>query len=113
MATTRKPSLPLHAYGETYNVHTDISHYTNNGNLAICLNDINEGPFATLTVNIDPLGSPSLAAVDTNNCSWAEAFIKEHSLGKFTGMSLRSGFCTYPVYDFDLDKLKDYGYELE
>jgi hypothetical protein len=107
-----KPAYTLKAYGETYNLHTNISHYSDNGNLAICIDAENEGPFATLTVNIDPLPAP-LAAVDTNNCSWAEEFIEKYELGTFTGMTLRSGFCTYPVYKFDLDKLLVTGENLD
>ena len=90
----------------TYEVNISRSTYRNNGNLAIILDSPTEGPFATLTVNLDgPKLSKNYAFVDTNNCPWAEAFIKEHGLGKPTGTVGYSGYCQYPLYEFDLSKL--------
>ena len=54
----------------------------------------------------DSLASESKAFVDTNNCPWAEEFIQENGLGEFTGIYGNSGFCTYPLYEFNLGKLK-------
>ena len=90
----------------TYDVNVHKTSYSNNGALAITLYSPTEGPFATLTVNLDgPKPPKGHAFVDTNNCPWAEAFIKEHGLGKPTGMVGYSGFCQYPLYEFDLSKL--------
>lgn len=77
-----------------------------NGNLAVVLNtaDTNE-PYGSLTVNISPLPSEDLAAIDTNNIPEAENFIISNKLGEFTGRMLQSGFCMYPVYKFYLNKL--------
>lgn len=72
-----------------------------------------EGPYATLTVCLD-LGPKTKAAkkehenlgfVDTNNCPWAPAFIKKYGFGRPTIMSKSSGYCTYPLYRFDLEKI--------
>ena len=78
--------------------------YTSNGTLAIRVMS-NEGPYAVLTVNVDTEGATdNRAYVDVNNCPWAERFIKDNGLGEPTGWSCLSGFCVYPLYQFDLEK---------
>lgn len=89
----------------TYDVNTRRTSYCNNGGLAIVLDSPTEGPFATLTVNLESKLPANYAFVDTNNCPWAEQFIREHKLGKPTGMVGYSGYCTYPLYEFDMSKL--------
>ena len=42
-----------------------------------------------------------MAAIDTNNCPWAEKFLTDNKLAADTGRKVRSGFCTYPIYKFD------------
>ena len=69
-----------------------------------------DGPFATLTVNLPGLRGTSrnVSCVDTNNCPWAPALIKRLKIGKPTGHYLDSGFCSYPVYEFDVEKIAEY-----
>lgn len=90
-----------------YEVWFEISSYIENNNLAILMN-CNEGPFATLTVNLSTKCTPNCAFVDTNNCPWAEEFIESNKLGKPTGRIEASGWCLYPEYEFSLDKVKKY-----
>lgn len=93
-------------YG-TYDVRIKRSTYIKPKNLAIVL-DCDEGPFATLTVNIADTKLPKdCAYVDTNNCPWAEKFIGDYELGKYLGVWSTSGFCQYPLYWFDLDKISE------
>ena len=65
-----------------------------------------EGPFATLTTCLseDPT-EDNYAYIDTNNNPWAPAFIEENGLGEDTGLRSRSGFCTYPLFRFNVDQL--------
>lgn len=63
--------------------------------------------YAILTTNIDPLSSDE-AAVDTNNHPEAIEFITENELGTDTGKRIKSGFCEYPVYKFDLNKIPQF-----
>lgn len=100
-------TLTLSAWGETTHLNTIMDSYRNNGNLYIGLVDEEGFPYADLTVNIEALRD-NMAAVDTNNCPWAEKFIEDNGLGVKTGYNLGSGFCRYPVYEFDLDKVKEY-----
>ena len=36
-----------------------------------------------------------------------EKFITENELGEFTGFTQRSGYCEYPLYLFNVDKLRE------
>ena len=95
----------LFAWGENHKVEIRKSSYVTNGNLALSLLEINEGPYATLTVNLDETLPMNQAYVDTNNCAWAETFIHMNKLGVHTGKFKVSGFCTYPLYEFNLENL--------
>lgn len=87
-----------------YEVDVVIGKYNTWGNTAVEL--IEDGmPFATITVNLCDLPE-NLACIDTNNCPWAEDFIKEYDLGKNTGVVIPSGFCKYPVYELNLESDK-------
>ena len=92
----------------TYNVKVVRDNYVNNQSLAIMLLEKNGEPFADLTVNIDGIADGTMAYVDTNNNSWAEKFIEENGLGVKTGAMGFSGFCAYPLYKFDIDKIASY-----
>lgn len=97
----------VNSYGKKYNVDVAKSKYLFNGNLAILMSDVeSHEPFATLTVNLPTEMPENMAYVDTNNCPWAEEFIAKYELGKPTGQTANSGWCTYPLYVFDLEKLK-------
>ena len=92
-----------------YNVKVIRSTYRNNNRLAIRLMDRqDDAPVSVLTVNLvdEAIESDNLAFVDTNNNPNILEFIKENALGEFTGRYGRSGYCTYPLYRFDLDKLE-------
>lgn len=91
----------------TYDVSAKRAAYNNNGRLAIVLTE-EESPFATLTVNLPEYTdlAENEQYVDINNCPWAADFIKENKLGEPVGSIALSGFCTYPLYAFDLSKLE-------
>lgn len=92
-------------WGTTENITLEVTKYaTKPHNLAIqawC----DDGPYATLTVNLGKMLESDKAYVDTNNFPEAESFIKKYRLGKPTGNYAYSGFCSYPLYQFDLKKL--------
>ena len=100
-------------HGE-YEVTPIKTEYSYNGRLAIELVEKDGFPFATLTVNIVPSVLDEMddipndvAFVDINNCPWAEKFIRDNNLGRPTGVYGHSGFCVYPLYKFDLNKLQN------
>ena len=97
---------------QDYSVTFLITSYLN-GNLALMLQTEQDGvteDYATITVNFsDELLSPNQAYLDTNNMPEVEKFIEDNRLGKPTGRTKVSGFCTYPLYEFDLFRLMAHG----
>lgn len=91
-------------WGTTETITMTVRQYDRPQNLAIQL-WCEDGPYATMTVNLGKKLPADMAYVDTNNFPEAESFIKKHRLGKPTGKYGYSGFCTYPLYQFDLKKL--------
>ena len=98
--------LSLYAHGREWKLRLRKNTYVNNGNLYLGLENPEYGHFADLTVNIEDLPD-GLAAVDTNNCPWAEEFITSHRLGDNTFTALPSGFCVYPIYAFDMERINE------
>lgn len=88
---------------ETYEHCTYSKRQYGNKHIAIQLY-CEEGPLATLTTNIPGIEAypRNFSCVDTNNCPWGENLVDELGIGKPTGWYLRSGFCTYPVYEFNI-----------
>lgn len=102
-------TFPLSFYGNEYAVSIVVNSYANNGNLAVGLVSQDEDgynePFADVTVNIADL-PPYHAALDTNNMSGIGSFVEKEGLARPTGNYLNSGFCHFPVYEFDKDALQ-------
>lgn len=96
----------------TYDVKLNVDTYMYGGGIYVKLlcNDPDVGywvPFAHITTNVYEDFCPTsveeldMAAIDTNNCPWAEKFLTDNKLAVDTGRKVRSGFCTYPIYKFD------------
>jgi hypothetical protein len=103
---------------KTYRVETDFGVFDIalrktsyiNGTLAV-ISTINENgydePFATLTVNLPDslLLRNDQAYVDTNNNPWVEKFLQDNKIAVRTGEVAISGWCTYPLYKFNLEMI--------
>lgn len=102
-----KDKLVYHSeYGEDVAVRLQVQSYLNNGRIYIGLNcDGNDEPYADLTVNIDAPAPLYCGYLDTNNLSKSQDFVLENDLGEFTGFMGRSGYCKYPLYFFNVEKL--------
>lgn len=89
----------------TSNVDIITTTYVEYNNLCIALetSDTHEA-YAVLTVNLQRLPA-NQAAIDTNNHPEAPEFIESNNLGHATGRTIKSGFCEYPVYEFDMNRL--------
>ena len=82
--------------------------YIHDGSPAITAWSIMEGPIAIITVCLDDKRlEQNQSYVDTNNCPWAPEWIEENRLGKNTGKKARSGYCTYPLYEFDMKRINE------
>lgn len=97
----------LSVWGQEFSLRLFKTSYSYGENLAIVAHTTDGAPFATLTVNLmSPEQSKERAYVDTNNCPWIEEFIVQNNLGKpVPGYYQVSGYCIYPLYEFDLSKL--------
>jgi len=68
-------------------------------------------PYATLTVSFGEfIGMKNVAYIDTNNCLFASELLK-YGFAQDTGFTKDSGFCTYPLWGFEEDFLKEIGAE--
>ena len=96
-------------YGTYSNCMISVEHYIADDSLAIEIVNDTDGCIARITVCLNQKGiGEDCAFVDTNNCPWAEDFIEAYGLGTYTGESRISGFCTYPLYRFNMEELKKY-----
>lgn len=88
-------------------VSLEIGNYQNNNCLYIGLFDENMELWGDLTINLSGSVPDYCAYVDINNFPESEKFIEENELGSFTGINGKSGFCTYPLYQFNKEKLRE------
>ena len=96
-------------YGGEIKVSLEINTYLNNGCMYIGL--VEQGgypePYGDLTVNLMGKVPDYCGYVDLNNMPELEKFIADNELGEFTGLMKRSGFCEYPLYLFNVDRLRE------
>lgn len=78
-------------------------------NLAVqlfCKSEYGLEPFVTLTKNFgEYIGIKFCAYIDTNNCRFADQLLKQ-GIAIDTGLTKQSGFCTYPLWQFNEKFLK-------
>ena len=68
-----------------------------------------DGAFGVLTVNLGDQLIPGCGYVDVNNLGEdIMEWIERNELGMDTGIRERTVFVTYPLYEFDMDKIKEY-----
>lgn len=97
-------------WGSTVEVQLEINNYMNNNGLYLGLmgrEDDYFEPYGDISVNLGTKAPDYCAYVDLNNMPELEQFIEENDLGEFTGLTQRSGFCEYPLYMFNVDKLRE------
>ena len=68
-------------------------------------------PYANLTVNFHEfIGMKNCAYIDTNNCPFANEILKT-GIARDMGVTKQSGYCTYPLWEFDRRFLEQIGGE--
>ena len=84
--------------------------YADNGHIYLGIFSAKEGPIADMTINIRGIERlpKNFSCVDTNNCPWMLRLIEKLKIGHYEHVLLPSGFCEYPVFSFDIDKINDY-----
>ena len=93
---------------EDLEVLMEVSSYQNNGQIAILLYEKETGEYyCDLSVNVWDFDNKLYMVVDTNNFPYWEEFIKKYNLWTLVDY-VHSWFCEYPVYEMDLDELKEW-----
>lgn len=99
-------------FGNTYQVLPKLNTYANNGNLYVGLDfyESEDGfwePYSDVTVNIVKLSYLESAIDINNNGANVVNFLVKNGFGELTEKVLPSGFCAFPVFKFNAEKLKE------
>ena len=93
---------------ETYkDCYFILDRYMEDNSVYLAIWNDEDGPIADLTRCLG-LAEDGYGYLDMNNCPWAANLVKELEIAKDTGMTQRSGYCIYPLYEFDIDKVNEY-----
>lgn len=96
-------------FGTTENVTLTVNTYADSKSLYVGMTTAEDGfpePYGDVTVNLLSSVPPYCAFVDTNNMPELEDFLVENGIAEFTGIQQKSGYCTYPLYLFDAEKMR-------
>lgn len=96
-------------FGTTENVTLTVNTYVDNNSLYVGMTTMEDGfpePYGDVTVNLLTSVPPYCAFVDTNNMPELEGFLVKNGIAEFTGIEQRSGYCSYPLYLFDGEKMR-------
>ena len=89
------------------NVTVTLEYFRGNNRPCLYLWD-EEGPYGNLGVNLpDNELDEECMYVDVNNMPNAELFLEENGLGEPTGDFGFSGFCMYPVYKLNMERINE------
>ena len=99
------------SFGE-YRVVIELAQYANNRTTCVKLLEADDyAPFATISKNLDVMLEENEIYVDKNNCPWAEEFLQQYDLGENLNDDGFSGYCQYPKYRLNLNKITKMTYE--
>ena len=94
---------------EPIKMELQVSQYLNSGAIylgLICETDGFPEPYGDITVNLGTV--PDYCGfLDVNNMEGIKEFVEEHGLGRSLEIEKASGFCRYPLYEFDKEKLRE------
>ena len=104
-------TLTLNKWGSEYPITFAVAQYTN-GNLRVDMLSHEEGypmPWQNLTVNLCVKCEANRAFIDVNNngidiINW----LLDNKLGRVLAREKVSGFCVYPEFEFDMQRLMEY-----
>ncbi len=98
------------SFGTTENVTLTVNTYVDNNSLYVGMITEEDGfpePYGDVTVNLLAAVPPYCAFVDTNNMPELEDFLVKNGIAEFTGLMQQSGYCSYPLYLFDMEKMRE------
>ena len=106
--------MTYEGYSGTYQVVPKLGIYENGHNLYLCLDAFDQDFggydfFADITVNLDYGTMPYLhSAIDTNNNGQEVIeFLEKNGFGQSTGVRLPSGYISFPMFQFNEQKLRE------
>ena len=97
-------------FGTMENVTLTVNTYVDNNSLYVGMTTVEDGfpePYGDITVNMLSSVPPYCAFVDTNNMPELEDFLVKNGIAEFTGIEQRSGYCSYPLYLFNGEKMRE------
>lgn len=95
-------------FGTAENVTLTVNTYVDNSSLYVGMTTAGDGfpePYGDVTVNLLSSVPPYCAFVDTNNMPELEDFLVKNGIAEFTGLMQKSGYCSYPLYQFNAEKM--------
>lgn len=89
--------------------HLVKGRYKHGNTLALEVHSRMYGPMAKITINIkSTMADETSAFLNTNACPEVEDLVESLGIGQFSGVIGRSGYCLYPLYEFDMAKIDEY-----
>ena len=86
-----------------------VNTYVDNNSLYVGMTTVADRfpePYGDVTVNLLSSVPPYCAFVDTNNMPELEDFLVKNGIAEFTGLMQKSGYCSYPLYQFNAEKMR-------
>lgn len=82
--------------------------YSDNEHFGLMLLE-NGSLYATVTVNLpeSTFFERNIQFVDENNMPGIGKWLEDNGIATNTGYAAQSGFCTYPLYEFNIDETLD------
>ena len=99
--------LSIETHGRKRRICFLTTSYAQNGNLAVLSYEENGEPFADVTVNFYFL-EPGCAFIDANNFPEIGNILEQEGIATPLNQYKRSGYCDYPLYEFNMARLADY-----
>lgn len=103
------------AYGHDHSIQFVFDNYMENDNLYIGMvwwSEDGPVPYTDVTKNLSIPCKANCSFVDTNNNYRLTNWLEKNGFAKETGNFEVSGYCMYPEYEFDLEKMKEYEYQV-
>lgn len=111
---TKPKTLTVKDGNREYPVSFQMSRYATTNNLYIGVFDYSgEEPnfLFDITINLDEKCEHDCSFVDVNNCPGIDMWLMAHGFAEPTMRWEDSGFCVYPEFRFNMEKLYEYGEE--
>ena len=97
-------------FGGSYTCCLELGEYQDNRHIAVQVWDVEDGPYATLTVNLPETRRhpQNFAFLDTNNFPGGPDLVEQLGIGRDTGKYSWSGYCAYPLYELFPEKIREF-----